>query len=263
MSHNTFGHLFRVTTWGESHGPALGCVVDGCPAGLALDEAFIQQFLDKRRPGTSRFVTQRQEADLVKILSGVFEDDRTGGPVTTGTPISLMIDNTDQRSKDYSRDPRPPTGRAMRTMPMTPNTACATIAAAGGSSARETAARVAAGAVARRDAGRRDRDPRRGGADRAAHDRPRGLDLGRDAEQRVLGARREHGGALGPSILDEDAQGGQLGGCDCRGAGHGRARRLGRADLWQAGRRTGRGDDERSTPPRAWRSARASRPRPQ
>ena len=87
MSHNTFGHLFRVTTWGESHGPALGCVVDGCPPGLALDEAFIQGFLDKRRPGTSRFVTQRQEADLVKILSGVFEDDRTGGPVTTGTPI--------------------------------------------------------------------------------------------------------------------------------------------------------------------------------
>ena len=101
MSHNTFGHLFRVTTWGESHGPALGCVVDGCPPGLALDEAFIQGFLDKRKPGTSRFVTQRQEADLVKILSGVFEDDRTGGPVTTGTPISLMIKNTDQRSKDY------------------------------------------------------------------------------------------------------------------------------------------------------------------
>ena len=89
MSHNTFGHLFRVTTWGESHGPALGCVVDGCPPGLALDEAFIQGFLDKRKPGTSRFVTQRQEADLVKILSGVFEDDRTGGPVTTGTPASF------------------------------------------------------------------------------------------------------------------------------------------------------------------------------
>ena len=86
MSHNTFGHLFRVTTWGESHGPAIGCVVDGTPPGLNLTAEYIQQFLDKRRPGTSRFVTQRQEEDKVKILSGVFEDDRTGGPVTTGTP---------------------------------------------------------------------------------------------------------------------------------------------------------------------------------
>ena len=102
MSHNTFGHMFRVTTWGESHGRALGCVVDGCPPGLALDEAWVQQFLDKRRPGTSRFVTQRREPDQVKILSGVFEDDRTDGQVTTGTPISLMIENVDQRSKDYS-----------------------------------------------------------------------------------------------------------------------------------------------------------------
>ena len=102
MSHNTFGHMFRVTSWGESHGPALGCVVDGCPPGLSLDAAFVQRFLDQRRPGTSRFVTQRREPDQVKILSGVFEDDRTDGPVTTGTPISLLIENTDQRSKDYS-----------------------------------------------------------------------------------------------------------------------------------------------------------------
>ncbi|MEO1689771.1 MAG: chorismate synthase, partial [Pseudomonadota bacterium] len=79
MSHNSFGHLFRVTTWGESHGPTLGCVVDGCPPGLPLDAGFVQEFLDKRRPGTSRFVTQRREPDQVKILSGVFEDDRTGG----------------------------------------------------------------------------------------------------------------------------------------------------------------------------------------
>ena len=91
MSHNTYGHLFRVTTWGESHGPAIGAVVDGCPPGLQLTPEFIQQFLDKRKPGTSRFVTQRQEEDKVKILSGVFEDDRTGGPVTTGTPISIVI----------------------------------------------------------------------------------------------------------------------------------------------------------------------------
>ena len=142
MSHNSFGHLFRVTTWGESHGPGLGAVVDGCPPGLALTEADIQPYLDRRRPGTSRFTTQRQEPDQVRILSGVYEGH------TTGTPISLMIENVDQRSKDYAevaqayrpghadyayeakyglRDPR----------------------GGGRSSARETAARVAAGAVAR------------------------------------------------------------------------------------------------------------------
>jgi chorismate synthase len=142
MSHNTFGHLLRFTTWGESHGPAIGAVVDGCPPGLALSEADIQPWLDKRRPGTSRFTTQRQEPDKVRILSGVHEG------LTTGTPISLMIENVDQRSKDYSaistayrpghadyaydakyghRDPR----------------------GGGRSSARETASRVAAGAVAR------------------------------------------------------------------------------------------------------------------
>ena len=101
MSHNTFGHLFRVTTFGESHGPALGCVVDGCPPMLPVSEAFIQTFLDKRRPGQSKFTTQRQEPDAVKILSGVFADERTGLLVTTGTPIALMIENVDQRSKDY------------------------------------------------------------------------------------------------------------------------------------------------------------------
>jgi chorismate synthase len=143
MSHNSFGHLFRMTTWGESHGPALGVVVDGCPPGLALCEADIQPFLDRRRPGQSRFTTQRQEPDRIEILSGIYEGR------TTGTPISLLIRNVDQRSKDYSdvaakyrpghadwayeakyglRDPR----------------------GGGRSSARETAARVAAGAVARR-----------------------------------------------------------------------------------------------------------------
>ncbi|MCB1404274.1 MAG: chorismate synthase, partial [Rhodobacteraceae bacterium] len=95
MSMNSFGHLFRVTTWGESHGPALGCVVDGCPPGVPLAEADIQPWLDARRPGQSRFTTQRQEADRVEILSGTFEG------VTTGTPIALQIRNTDQRSKDY------------------------------------------------------------------------------------------------------------------------------------------------------------------
>ena len=142
MTYNTFGHVFRFTTWGESHGPALGAVVDGCPPGLSLAEADIQPWLDRRRPGTSRFTTQRQEPDQVRILSGVY-DGRT-----TGTPIHLMIDNVDQRSKDYGdiaasyrpghadyaydakyghRDPR----------------------GGGRSSARETAARVAAGGVAR------------------------------------------------------------------------------------------------------------------
>ena len=95
MSHNTFGQLFRVTTWGESHGAAIGCVIDGCPPGLALDEAAVQPWLDRRRPGSSRFVTQRQEPDQVRILSGVFEG------VTTGTPVAMEIVNQDQRSRDY------------------------------------------------------------------------------------------------------------------------------------------------------------------
>lgn len=142
MSYNSFGRVFRFTTWGESHGPAIGAIVDGCPPGLALSEADVQPWLDKRRPGQSRFTTQRQEPDQVRILSGVHQGR------TTGTPISLLIDNIDQRSKDYAevaqayrpghadfaydakyglRDPR----------------------GGGRSSARETAARVAAGAVAR------------------------------------------------------------------------------------------------------------------
>src|SRR5687768_5777450 len=96
MSFNSFGHLFRSTTWGESHGPAIGAVVDGCPPGLALSEADIQPWLDKRRPGQSKYTTQRREPDAVKILSGTFDGK------TTGTPISLIIENVDQRSKDYS-----------------------------------------------------------------------------------------------------------------------------------------------------------------
>src|SRR5271166_2728897 len=118
MSHNSFGHLFRVTTWGESHGPAIGCVVDGCPPRIPLSEADIQPWLDRRRPGQSRFTTQRQEPDEVRILSGVFDG------MTTGTPIAMQIDNVDQRSRDYR--------------------------GGGRSSARETAMRVAAGGVARK-----------------------------------------------------------------------------------------------------------------
>ena len=148
MSHNTFGHLFRVTTWGESHGPALGCVIDGCPPKLPLTQEMIQTFLDQRRPGTSRFVTQRQEPDQVRILSGVFEDDRTDGPITTGTPISLMIENVDQRSKDYSeiRDRYRP-GHADHSYDA--KYGVRDYRGGGRSSARETAARVAAGAIAR------------------------------------------------------------------------------------------------------------------
>ena len=149
MSHNTFGHMFRFTTWGESHGPAIGAVVDGCPAGLTLTPEYIQEFLDKRKPGTSKYVTQRKEPDAVKILSGVFEDERTGGPVTTGHPISLMIENKDQRSKDYSeiRDRWRP-GHADMTYDA--KYGVRDYRGGGRSSARETASRVAAGAVARK-----------------------------------------------------------------------------------------------------------------
>ena len=148
MSHNTFGHLFRVTTWGESHGPAIGAVVDGCPPGIALDAAEIQAYLDKRKPGQSRFTTQRQEADAVKILSGVFPD-ASGKQVTTGTPIALEIENTDQRSKDYSdiKDKFRP-GHADFTYDA--KYGIRDYRGGGRSSARETASRVAAGAVARK-----------------------------------------------------------------------------------------------------------------
>ena len=148
MSHNTFGHLFRVTTWGESHGPSIGCVVDGCPPGIALTEADIQPFLDKRRPGQSRYTTQRQEADAVRILSGVFAN--AGGiQVTTGAPISLIIENTDQRSKDYgdiAEKYRP--GHADYTYMA--KYGIRDYRGGGRSSARETAMRVAAGAIARK-----------------------------------------------------------------------------------------------------------------
>ncbi len=149
MSHNTFGHLFRVTTFGESHGPALGCVVDGCPPMIPLEAAEIQAELDRRRPGQSRFTTQRQEPDQVKILSGVFTDERTGRQVTTGTPIALLIENVDQRSKDYSqiKDSYRP-GHADFTYDV--KYGIRDYRGGGRSSARETAARVAAGAVARK-----------------------------------------------------------------------------------------------------------------
>ena len=148
MSHNTFGHLFRVTTWGESHGPCIGCVVDGCPPGIPLTADEIQAYLDRRRPGQSRFTTQRREPDQVKILSGVFPDDE-GLQVTTGTPISLVIDNLDQRAKDYSdiKDKYRP-GHADFTY--MEKYGIRDYRGGGRSSARETAMRVAAGAIARK-----------------------------------------------------------------------------------------------------------------
>ena len=143
MSHNSFGHLFRFTTFGESHGPAIGCVVDGTPPGIPLTEADIQIDLNKRRPGQSKYTTQRQEPDTVKILSGVFEG------VTTGTPIGLIIENVDQRSKDYSdiKDKYRP-GHADYTY--TSKYGVRDYKGGGRSSARETAMRVATGAIARK-----------------------------------------------------------------------------------------------------------------
>jgi chorismate synthase len=149
MSFNTFGHLFRVTTFGESHGVAIGCVVDGCPPRMPLTEADIQPYLDKRRPGQSRFTTQRREPDQVKILSGVFTDETTGEQVTTGTPIALVVDNVDQRAKDYSeiKDKYRP-GHADYTYDA--KYGIRDYRGGGRQSARETAMRVAAGAIARK-----------------------------------------------------------------------------------------------------------------
>lgn len=149
MSHNTFGHLFRVTTWGESHGAALGCVVDGCPPGIRFTVAEIQNYLDRRKPGQSRFTTQRREADAVDVLSGfIAAEDDPDVLVTTGAPVSMMIANTDQRSKDYA-------AIASRYRPGHADYAydvkygLRDYRGGGRSSARETAARVAAGALAR------------------------------------------------------------------------------------------------------------------
>jgi chorismate synthase len=149
MSFNTFGHMFRVTTFGESHGIAIGCVVDGCPPLIPLTNEDIQHDLDRRRPGQSRFTTQRQEPDAVKILSGVMAHPETGVQVTTGTPIALLIENTDQRSKDYSeiKDKFRP-GHADFTYEA--KYGLRDYRGGGRSSARETATRVAAGAIARK-----------------------------------------------------------------------------------------------------------------
>jgi chorismate synthase len=148
MSYNTFGHSFRVTTFGESHGPAIGCVIDGCPPRIPLSAADIQRELDRRRPGQSRYTTQRQEPDKVRILSGVFAEG-DGPEVTTGTPIALLIENVDERSKDYAEiaDKYRP-GHADYVYDV--KYGVRDYRGGGRASARETAARVAAGAVARK-----------------------------------------------------------------------------------------------------------------
>jgi len=142
MSINSFGHLFRVTTWGESHGPALGATVDGCPPGVPVDAAMIQQWLDKRKPGQNKYTTQRREADEVRILSGVFEGQ------TTGTPVQLMIENTDQRSKDYG-DIKEKFRPGHADITYWQKYGIRDYRGGGRSSARETASRVAAGGLAR------------------------------------------------------------------------------------------------------------------
>jgi chorismate synthase len=149
MSFNTFGHMFRFTSFGESHGPAIGCVVDGCPPRIPLTVEEIQRELDRRRPGQSRFTTQRQEPDAVKVMSGVFTDEKSGKQVTTGTPIMLLIENVDQRSKDYSeiKDKYRP-GHAGYTYDI--KYGIHDYRGGGRASARETAVRVAAGAIARK-----------------------------------------------------------------------------------------------------------------
>ncbi|MGA8714549.1 MAG: chorismate synthase, partial [Roseiarcus sp.] len=149
MSHNSFGHLFRVTTFGESHGAGIGCVVDGCPPRIPLEAPDIQAELDRRRPGTSRFTTQRREPDEARILSGVMIDEGSGRQVTTGTPIGVFIDNVDQRSKDYGeiKDKYRP-GHADYVYDA--KYGIRDYRGGGRSSARETAARVAAGSIARK-----------------------------------------------------------------------------------------------------------------
>ena len=241
MSFNTFGHMFRVTTFGESHGPAIGGVVDGCPPGIPLTEADIQPYLDKRRPGQSRFTTQRQEPDDVRILSGVFKDERMGAQVTTGTPIGLLIDNVDQRSKDYSdiRDKYRP-GHADYTYEA--KYGLRDYRGGGRQSARETAMRVAAGAIARKIVP--------GMMVRAALiqmgpetiDRAR-WDWNEVDKQSVLLSGRTDGEVL-RKLPRQHPQERLVGRRRDRGGGRRRAGRARRAGLRQARRRSRRGHDE-------------------
>ena len=240
MSHNSFGHLFRVTTFGESHGAGIGCVVDGCPPRIPLEAADIQAELDRRRPGASRFTTQRREPDEARILSGVMIDETTGRQVTTGTPIGIFIDNVDQRSKDYGeiKDKYRP-GHADYAYDA--KYGIRDYRGGGRASARETAARVAAGAIARKvmpgvrirgalvQMGKLKIDRTRWDWDEVGRNPffcPRRR---RRRALRRLSRRHPQG-----RLLD------RRGDRDCR---RGRPGRLGRADLRQARRGTRRGAD--------------------
>ena len=236
MSFNTFGHLFRFTSFGESHGAAIGCVVDGCPPRIPLTVEDIQQHLDKRRPGQSRFTTQRQEPDAVKIMSGVFTDEATGQQVTTGTPIMLSIENVDQRSKDYSaiKDKYRP-GHAGYTYDV--KYGIHDYRGGGRASARETAARVAAGAIARKIVP--------GLSVRAAliqmgphKNRSRALGLERGWQQSVLLPRRQAGEVF-RGVSRWRAQGGLFLRRRDRSRGRRRAGGSRRAGLCQTRRRFG------------------------
>ena len=190
MSDNSFGRLFRVTTWGESHGPQIGCVIDGVPPRIPLGEAEIQVWLNRRRPGTSRFTSQRREADQVRITGGVFDGK------TTGMPLSLIIKNTDARPNDYEdiKDIYRP-GHADLTYEQ--KYGIRDYRGSGRASARETAMRVAAGAVARKILGRERRNPRRAHPDGSPCDRSRALGLDRGGGESVLVPRSRDGRGLG------------------------------------------------------------------
>ena len=236
MAGSSFGTLFRFTSWGESHGPAIGCVVDGTPPRIPLTEADIQVWMDKRRPGQSRFVTQRQEPDTVKILSGVFEG------VTTGTPIALHIDNVDQRSPRLWRDQGPVPAQPRRLHLLQE------IRRARLSRRRPPVGARDGGARRRRrdrpqDPGRRRHDPRRRDPDRHPEDRPRQVGLGRHRRQSLLVPRPPGGAGLG-RLSRRRAQARQLVRRGDRGRGLRRAGRPGRSGLRQARRRPRQGADE-------------------
>ena len=238
MSFNTFGHMFRVTTFGESHGIAIGCVVDGCPPLIPLTNEDIQRDLDRRRPGQSRFTTQRQEPDAVKILSGVMAHPETGVQVTTGTPIALLIENTDQRSKDYSeiKDKFRP-GHADFTYEA--KYGLRDYRGGGRSSARETATRVAAGAIARKILP--DVKVRGALVQMGPHKIDRAqMGLGRDRAQSVLLSGQGQGRVL-RKLSRRHPQERLLDRRRDRDRRRRRAGGTGRADLCQARRRSGRG----------------------
>ena len=236
MSGNTLGTLFCVTSFGESHGPAIGCVVDGCPPGLALAEADIQRELDRRKPGTSRHVTQRRESDTVEILSGVFEGR------TTGTPIALLIRNEDQRSKDYANiaDTFRP-GHA--DYAYWQKYGIRDYRGGGRSSARETAVRVAAGAIARKWLAERHGVAIRGHLVAAGTDGDPVRGLGRGRREPVL-RRQCDARARARGVHGRAAQGGRF----LRREDHRRRERraggLGRAGLRPSRCRPRRRDDE-------------------